>query len=290
MDPSRPAIVGEVVLNLAGVGILCGLVHGRVVGKRRPAAALADWDLPALDFLLFLGLALTAGFAAQVLLGFAIRRFHLDPDTRLVCLGAAMDGGVLAGAALFQVIVRRWRTALRGSLGGVLAGGAATFLVAVPIVNVVSAVWQAILNWCGVPVVRQDMVDVLLNTHSPATRNVLIVLAVAVAPMAEEVVFRAGMFRFLRTHLPRLAAKLAAESTGRRPWLGPRLARALALLIPAALFGAAHGSLSFLPPLLVLGVVFSLAYERTGMIGTTIVAHGLFNLNTIVLVFAGLTS
>ena len=40
-------------------------------------------------------------------------------------------------------------------------------------------------------------------------------------------------------------------------------------------------------PLVTLAVVFALAYERTGNIGTTIVAHALFNLNAALLVLAG---
>jgi membrane protease YdiL (CAAX protease family) len=34
--------------------------------------------------------------------------------------------------------------------------------------------------------------------------------------------------------------------------------------------------------------MFSLAYEHTGNIGTPIVAHALFNLNTVILIFSGL--
>ena len=39
-----------------------------------------------------------------------------------------------------------------------------------------------------------------------------------------------------------------------------------------------------------LGVVFSIAYERTGHIATTMIAHSLFNLNTIMLVLVGLNT
>jgi len=56
------------------------------------------------------------------------------------------------------------------------------------------------------------------------------------------------------------------------------------------LFGAAHTSLSSFAPLVVLGLVFSFAFERTGRIGTTMVAHGLFNLNTIILILSGITN
>jgi len=78
-------------------------------------------------------------------------------------------------------------------------------------------------------------------------------------------VFRAGVFRYARTRLPRRAA----------------------LLLPAILFAAVHADLPSFAPLLVLGLVFSLAYERTGNIKTTMVAHALFNLNTTLLVLAG---
>ena len=60
--------------------------------------------------------------------------------------------------------------------------------------------------------------------------------------------------------------------------------------MPALLFGALHANLSSFVPLVALGLIFSLAYERTGRIGTTIVAHGLFNLNTIVLILCGVTA
>jgi uncharacterized protein len=45
--------------------------------------------------------------------------------------------------------------------------------------------------------------------------------------------------------------------------------------------------ISSLGPLLALAVIFSLAYERTGHIGTPIVAHALFNLNTVALILSG---
>jgi membrane protease YdiL (CAAX protease family) len=66
------------------------------------------------------------------------------------------------------------------------------------------------------------------------------------------------------------------------------------VLVPAALFGGAHlltspmENLPTLGPLIALGAIFSIAYERTGRIGTTIVAHALFNLNTVFLVLAGI--
>ena len=91
----------------------------------------------------------------------------------------------------------------------------------------------------------------------------MIVLATVVAPATEELIFRAGIFRYARTRLPRWAA----------------------LLLPACLFAALHNHLASFAPLVVLGLVFSLAYERTGRIGTAIVAHALFNLYSVIRIF-----
>jgi membrane protease YdiL (CAAX protease family) len=49
-----------------------------------------------------------------------------------------------------------------------------------------------------------------------------------------------------------------------------------------------HGNLVAFGPLFALGLVFAIAYERTGRIAVPIIAHGLFNLNTVVLLLAGI--
>ena len=74
---------------------------------------------------------------------------------------------------------------------------------------------------------------------------------------------------------------------GRFTYVRTRLPRWVALLLPAVLFAALHNDLGTFVPLVALAVVFSFAYERTGRIGTTIVAHALFNLNSALLVLAG---
>jgi membrane protease YdiL (CAAX protease family) len=61
------------------------------------------------------------------------------------------------------------------------------------------------------------------------------------------------------------------------------------LLISGCLFGALHGNWAGFLPLALLGAGLALAYEATGDIRVTVVAHGLFNLNTILVVLSGLT-
>ena len=126
----------------------------------------------------------------------------------------------------------------------------------------VGLLWQLRLTACGLPIERQDMIGRLAHAGSPALLIAMIVLATVTAPVTEELVFRAGFFRFFRTRLPRWAA----------------------LLAPACLFAALHQNLATFAPLVALGIIFSLAYERTGRIGTAMVAHGLFNAHTVALI------
>ena len=137
-----------------------------------------------------------------------------------------------------------------------------------PIVAVVSIGWQFALDRCGLPAEPQDLIGIFAHTKSRALLVFLTVVATVIAPVTEELIFRAGVFRYARTRLPRWAA----------------------LLAPACLFAALHQNLASFAPLVALGVIFSLAYERTGHIGTSMVAHSLFNLNTIVLILSGATA
>lgn len=154
------------------------------------------------------------------------------------------------------------------STGRAVLLGLLTFVVAIPLLTAVALVWQGALDVFGIPAEKQELLDVFSQTHDPAKLGFMIVVAVVIAPVTEELIFRAGIFRYLRTRLPR--------------WL--------AYVIPAALFALLHANLAVFFPLFALALLFSIAYQRTGRIVTTMVAHALFNLNTIILVLAGINT
>jgi hypothetical protein len=144
--------------------------------------------------------------------------------------------------------------------------------MAMPLVLATSSAWEFALQKLGLPDEKQELVSILESTSSVALRWLFVAVATFLVPAAEEILFRAGLFRYLRTRVPR--------------WV--------AIGFTSALFGALHvawgdhmAGLPSLLPLIALAVVFCLAYERTGKIGTTIVAHACFNLNTMFLVVTG---
>jgi len=81
-------------------------------------------------------------------------------------------------------------------------------------------------------------------------------LAVVVAPLVEEMIFR-GLFQtMIRSYLG-------------RPWP--------AIMLTSALFAAVHGNATHWPALFVLSVGLGYAYEKSGSLFRPIFMHALFN-------------
>jgi len=138
------------------------------------------------------------------------------------------------------------------------------FIRALPVILLVGLAASVVLRALGIPVEEQDVVGVFARTDSAAALAGMLVLAVVIAPVTEELVFRAGLFRML------------AGRIGRWP----------AITVSSALFAALHLSWAGFVPLFCLGVIFCFAYARTGNIAVPIIAHGLFNLNNIMWILA----
>ncbi len=257
-----------------GVFMVLGLVFLWRFGlspraRATPAPQRLDhWPAPLSEFMILIWLILGGAFIGQASVSLLNRHGTLDQNLYLIVATAMFHLGMLGGIALFHYGLRHpFQPTKPGPVGAVLSG-VVTFLIAQPLVTAVSLGWQALLQKCDYPVEPQDAVNVLLHTQSPAMRVLFVAVAAGIAPISEEMVFRAGIFRWMRT----------------------RVSRPLAILFSASLFSALHGSFSFFVPLVVLGALFAIAYERTGRIGTTITAHALFNLNSAMLLLAGVTT
>ena len=255
----------QTALILGGVAALWRF--GLRAEARRTPAALAAWDASLTDFFLFLWLVVCSGLIVPFAVSPWLKHAVITPDFRLILGTAAFQCGLLAGVIAFRFgFSRRARPApaVVARVNPLLAG-AATYLAALPVIVAVSIIWQGLLKLCHIPAPPQEAVDVLRHAKAGLPITLLLISAIIIAPISEELIFRAGISRYVRTRLPRWAA----------------------LLLPAFVFGAMHANLSSFAPLVALGLVFSLAYERTGRISTTIVAHAIFNLTSTLLVMAG---
>jgi uncharacterized protein len=259
------AIATELALMLGGLALWWRLQLSPAARAQRPPPALTAWEIGLPDFGLFAWCVIVGGLLGQLAVAQALRLFAVADDARQIFPGAAFQLGMLSGCAGFALFAPGGRDFARPR-SSFLRAGLVTFAIALPALVAVGFLWTQLLDFAGLPVERQELIGLFANSKSPLLLGILVVLASIVAPVTEELVFRAGLFRFLRTRLPRWAA----------------------LLLPAVIFGAVHLNLASFPQLVVLGVVFSLAYERTGNIAVPMLAHALFNLNTIALILSGI--
>src|SRR4029077_2104898 len=84
------------------------------------------------------------------------------------------------------------------------ASGAATFLISLPLVMIAAKASEFALEWLGLPTDKQDLVGMFAHADTPGLLTVMITLAVVIAPLTEELVFRTGLFRYARMRLPRV--------------------------------------------------------------------------------------
>jgi uncharacterized protein len=136
--------------------------------------------------------------------------------------------------------------------------GTILLLAAYPLIALAEAITQ---SFFGGGSSKQGIVDLFNQSHTLQQRIMIIILAVAVAPVAEEFIFRFFLYGVLKRYL------------------GP----ALGLVLNALLFAAVHAHLPSFAPLFVLGICFTLAYEWSGSILVSMTMHSLFNSLTLVI-------
>lgn len=280
LEKFTPAQVGisvaELIFLLTGVGVCWWLKYGRS-GVLFQAPRLPGWAVSVSTFGLAIVEALGGGIfgmiLARLLTSFLPPAITQDTAFSTVVINAGLHLGVLGGVALFCYSTpAAARPSDAPSLPPpvrppletrpALFAGVLTFCATVLLLIPISYAWDTLLKWLGVPVEKQELIQIFAKADTPAKLLVMSLVAIVIAPLTEELTFRAGFFRFLRGRVPR--------------WL--------AFVLPSIVFASLHNNLAVLAPLFALGVIFSFAYERTGRVLVPMVAHALFNLNTILLI------
>ncbi|UCH35351.1 MAG: CPBP family intramembrane metalloprotease [Armatimonadota bacterium] len=182
--------------------------------------------------------------------------------------------GILASYALASLLALVWfarSVAPAGSglstagwrplgLGRSAALGLATYAAVVPVVFAAAILAMRTLP----PPPANPLIALMIETKSWGVRGLFLILLCVVAPVAEETVFRGGLYGGMR-----------------KRWSLP-----LAALLSSALFAAVHLNWASFVPVMALGVAFCVIYERTGSLLPAMIAHAFFNLGTAIAIFA----
>ena len=126
------------------------------------------------------------------------------------------------------------------------------------------AVTPFLVNMLGEPELQAPVQMIIeAKKNNPSLLIYLVVLAVVVAPICEEFVFRGYIYATLKRFS----------------------CRYLAIFISALLFSIVHTSIWALIPLFIVGVGLAIIYEKSGSLWAPILTHALFNgLNTAALI------
>jgi len=142
----------------------------------------------------------------------------------------------------------------------VLAAG--LILAAHPLVLVAEGITAEAMHGKAEP---QNVVEFFVNASQKSDLKgvcVLLVLAVFVAPVAEETIFRGYIYGVMKRYIGGIGAGL----------------------LSAGLFAAMHLNMAALPALFVLALCLTLAYEATGSLLVNIFMHGFFNLSMLLVI------
>jgi hypothetical protein len=146
-----------------------------------------------------------------------------------------------------------------------------TSVATLPLVYAVSLLVQVVMELMHRPMpAAHPMLQQLQNDQHSIWFAVVVFEAVALVPLAEELLFR-GLLQTIFVYL---------IGRGRQP---SPAARWIGVLLTAAIFAAVHREAAFFLPLFVLAVGLGYLYERTGNLWASAMTHGLFNALQIVI-------
>lgn len=131
---------------------------------------------------------------------------------------------------------------------------------------------------------RHEQLEVLKAYPQLQLRILTFVVAVVVAPVLEEMIFRGLLQTVIRSFLE--TRNVIPHQNGLdQPCLTEGRNRAwIAILISSALFSMVHGNVPHWPALFVFGVCLGYSYEKSGSLFRPIFIHALFNATSVILV------
>lgn len=261
-----------------GIGSLISffLVLQRLRRDRRfERRTISPWAVQPFEFLIFI-VILMAWFvlAGPAMISLVDGRVSGDESR----IWATLAGGVFMQLGMGYIFIRcrfQFRNTAEGplsprqiSLPQAAGLGLLFFLASLPVIYLASVSWtmflQALVRFgIDVDLAPQQTIMMFQQLDSLLMIAALCVLAVVIAPVVEELVFRGGIFRYLKGRLP----------------------QGLAVIISSILFAMIHGHMQSLAGLFAVGICLCLAYEWTGNLRVPVFLHAFFNLNTLLLLW-----
>jgi membrane protease YdiL (CAAX protease family) len=141
-------------------------------------------------------------------------------------------------------------------------------LFALAAILIVALITFMIESMLGEPLDNPQVGMLAPGSSSVVSTIVMLVLVAVVAPIAEELLFRGVVYR----------------------WIAERFGMWTGLLVSSLIFSCVHGILALILPLFVVGCLLAWLYEKSGSVLPCIVMHGVFNGMMLLGLYAGLAA
>jgi CAAX protease family protein len=256
--PSVALALLSFLYAIAGICVYVSLIY-QISTRIR---AVSGTEMPARAF------GLPEGILAGVLIFFfllTISSTVTDPALQFDPRNLLANFLLSAFVVLVIVSLLQFRGFDVSALGGffriaffrTLGTGAILLFFAYPLIGFSEAINQ---RFFGGGSSKQSIVEFFSGSRTIQERILIIVFAVAIAPIVEEFVFRFFIYGVLKRYVGCLSG----------------------VILSSVLFAAAHAHLPSFVPLFVLGTCFAIAYEWSGSILVSMTMHSLFNSLTLI--------
>jgi membrane protease YdiL (CAAX protease family) len=255
----------DAVIILVGVALFGSWLLGTSLGRKalsdsRPRRnRMAPYTPIALFFVLFLGTALLQSLV-RLIVG------DLEGWRGLFVMNVVSSVASAATVAIILIVAAfQFARGLKGfglrlkTIPRDVVFAFGTLLAVWPLVGAIMRVTEAAtkaLFGRDFQVPQHEALELISQSPAPALEIVLIVLAVVLAPLVEEMLFR-GLFQsMIRSHLG-------------RPWIS--------IVLTSILFACIHANPTHWPALFTLAMGLGYAYEKSGSLVRPILMHAMFN-------------
>jgi membrane protease YdiL (CAAX protease family) len=274
---NKGLIIYFFLLLVSGLGCLISVLFKLKLAchKAGEKGKVPAWKIGWLDFGLFIWCLICSMILAQIIAPYLLNAIsHTEESYRVwnvISGGVALHVGMILVFVLFRYLQPHlFPQSLSVEVIPFLKAaklGTYYFLAAFPLVwitGLCSVFFFEILNQAGwgIPLDQQPLVGIFEDTQSPVALAILYIMAILIAPVAEELVFRAGIYRFFKSRFPTV----------------------ISMLLSAILFSLLHTNFVSFFSLVVIGFSLCVAYELSGNIMVPIIFHSAFNLNSIILI------
>jgi uncharacterized protein len=273
-DPKFLSSAYTYALLVLGLVSIVALLLKQQIWRGLPKRPVTSWPIGWLDINILFCLLVAWATLVGPISGYIVP-LGKDPTPAREAWNTVVGSGLLqAGmAAIFIVFWFSQPFAKRPNfnmmpmgVGSAFSTALIGFLVFIPPRFGLEMGWLAAIKWMNsvglkIPVDSQEVVS-FFDGAPPIAYILLIFIAGFVAPIVEELVFRAGLYRFLKGQ--------AGKTT--------------AMILSSAVFALLHWNVLVFPTLMLLGIALCLSYESSGNIKVPIAFHAIFNLNSILLI------